>query len=208
MKSPIFCFLTEANGINARGLSVSCCHCNPWSIPSDCLNRGSSSTTTGFKHISTWWDKNHGKPWENHGKTMGNHRKPWENHGETMGKPWGNHGETMGNHGKPWGNHGKPWKTMGKPWETMENHGKTMGKPWENHGKPWENHGETMGKPWKTMGKPWGNHGENPQENHPSLEKPWRKKTWKKRLGDFCLKNQADDLDGRSRGSSYLRTYH
>ena len=32
-----------------------------------------------------------GKPWENHGKTMG---KPWEND-KTMGKPWEND-KTMG----------------------------------------------------------------------------------------------------------------
>ena len=37
----------------------------------------------------------HGKPWEDHGKTMG---KP-QNHRKTMGKPWENHGKTMG---KPW----------------------------------------------------------------------------------------------------------
>jgi hypothetical protein len=35
---------------------------------------------------------------------------------ETMGKPWENHGKTMGKPGKPWENHGKT-EGLGKPWE-------------------------------------------------------------------------------------------
>jgi len=30
----------------------------------------------GFRWFSPW-----GKPWENHGKTMGKYRVSWENHG-------------------------------------------------------------------------------------------------------------------------------
>ena len=42
-----------------------------------------------------------GKPWENHGKTMGKMGKLWEKW-ENYGKKVGKHGEKMG---KPWENH-------------------------------------------------------------------------------------------------------
>ena len=40
--------------------------------------------------------------------------------GEIMGKPWENHGKTMGKYGKIWENMGKYWKileNMGMSWD-------------------------------------------------------------------------------------------
>ena len=44
-----------------------------------------------------------GKPWENHGKTVGNVDLTWENHGKRLG-----------NADLPWENHGKCGLTIGK----------------------------------------------------------------------------------------------
>ena len=69
--------------------------------------------------------------------TMG---KPWENHGKTMGK-WSHHGGMVENYRK----------TIGKSHfciRKLEIYRKMSGKP---IGK-WENHGKTIGKWWFSMG--------------------------------------------------------